>query len=245
MVSTTVFRTLCCFAALVGIARAETVDLSAEFPVSGSIANLQQTAERAGLEFQVTLRNLAYTGRVTRSVLQHDRADRATLWLGLRDVTLTVERTDIAGRTGSAACGPMKLVLGNRRELWIAFDVARVVQDGQARPALQNVRFQLPPDNWQIGAPAWFRGNGLGMTEERVVEALREGLTKDRHRVEQAVIKAAPAMLAYTARSSQHQQKVIEAVRARLTEEAKPAPSTEQPSLASTAALLSAQSGTP
>lgn len=219
----TSFVVLAALGLMAAAARGEATDLGAAFEISGTLNDMNQTVNRSGLTFQVALRQLAYGGRVTRTVLEQKDTGHVTLWMALRDVRLNVARTDIMGRIGNAACGPMGIVLGHRRDLWIAFDLEQQERDGQPRIVLKHIRFQLPPDNWSIQNPAWVQSQGLGMTQDRVVMGLREGLVNNRRRIEQELIKSAPGMLTQLAKMPD-QRHVIDAVRSKLqTPDAPPA----------------------
>ena len=155
-----------------GAARGESTDLNVDARIAGRVADMSHIANGGGHAFNVTLSGLSYDGRVTRTVLEQSRAGEVTLWLALRDVRLSIARTDIVGRPGSARCGQLDLVLGNRQELWLAVDVARDA-DRPSGLAVKDVRFDLPHDNWSIGVPASVHARGLGLTERRVVSGLR------------------------------------------------------------------------
>ncbi len=181
---------------------AETRDFGITCTVSGRLSNLDQQVHRSGYAFHVGMRQLRYQGRVEKTLVEQSGPDRFTIWLALRDLNVTIGRTDISGAPGRATCGPMKVLLGNRRDLWIAFDVRHRVEQGESQLVLEATRFQLPADNWQIGAPSRVQTSGFGMTRDQVVAGLRKGLAKNRARIAQRLIDAAPRILAHVASQS-------------------------------------------
>lgn len=184
-------------------ALAETRDFGIACNVAGRLSNLDQQVHRSGYAFHVGMRQLRYEGRVKKTLVEQTGPDRFTIWLALRDLNVTIGRTDISGAPGRATCGPMKVLLGNRRDLWIAFDVSHRVDEDESQLVLNDTRFQLPADNWQIGAPSRVQTSGFGMTRDQVVAGLRKGLAKNRARIAQRLIDAAPQILMHVASQSE------------------------------------------
>lgn len=194
----------CCLVVLsaalsVGSLRAELKQLSSEVDVSGRIADMAQTTHSSGYNFNVGLTGLKYRGRVDRTLLEKKDAGELTVWLALRDVVLTIDRTSITGRPGRATCGPLQIQLGHRRDLWVAFDFETAANDDASGLRLKNTRFAIPNDNWAIGSPAWVQTSGFGMSRSKVTNGLRSGLLNNKQRIEQRLIEIAPTILANVA----------------------------------------------
>jgi hypothetical protein len=211
-------------------APAATTPLDVAFRVTGPLGNMVHREAKAGMQFQVALRDLAYDGQVTRAVLEQSQADQLVLWLAVRNMTLTVGRIDIGGQIGQAACGPMEVVVANRREQWIGFELERLEQDGRATLSVRGARFELPNDNWHIGSPAWVRTQGAFLSQQMVVDGLRQGLAQQRLVLQQRLIQAAPMLLTHLCRSANDpagpQRKIVEAIRSRLLPETVPTEAT-------------------
>jgi poly(3-hydroxybutyrate) depolymerase len=163
--------------------------------LAGTVADAQQTTHSEGMSFNVRLRGISYRGRLTRAIIEARSSDRVTVLLTMRNVTIVVNRTYISGEGRSATCGPLKIVLGHRRDLPISFEVEPVVADRRLRLKLHSTRFRLPRDNWSVGSPEWVSASGLGMTEDRVAQGLQSGLYADPGRFEREIIAAVPRML--------------------------------------------------
>jgi hypothetical protein len=166
--------------------------LGTSFQIQGKVPDMQQQIESSGFAFQVALRDIQYSGTIRRTVIEPTAADRMTVWVAIQDAILTIHRTDIDGRRHSAQCGPLELVLGSRRDLWIAFEVERITEAGAQTLKLLRTRFRLPRDNWSVGSPSWVKTSGFGMTQGKVVSGLRGGLAKRTGSVEKQLIGAAP-----------------------------------------------------
>ena len=200
-------------------AGAETVDLQASCDFSGQLRDLNHTTQKAGMAFRVGLRGVSYSGKLTRTLLEQSVPGKVTLWLGLRNVRLSVQRTDINGPPGSAACGPMDVVLGHQQDLGLAFDIEADPQPGSSQMVVRNVRFQLPPENWAIGKPAWVRTAGFGLTQQNVVEGLQQGIAKGRDKIQDRLKESAPHVLSQVVKfttSENAESPVVQALRARL-----------------------------
>lgn len=196
---------------------AENRSLDAQFAIAGQLDGMDHQSQKAGIPFQVGFREIGYNGQVTKAVLEQKQADKATLWLSFRNLRLTINKTTVNGTVGSATCGPLQLVLGNQRDLWIAYDLVRQEENGQAKLMVQGTRFQLPNNNWAIGAPAWVRGTGL-LNQNNVTSGLREGLAQNRARIENRLRLAAPKILTALCQQSAKDPKsaerlIVDAVR--------------------------------
>jgi hypothetical protein len=175
---------------------AKTVDLKTTFEIQGKVPDMQHYIESSGFRFRVDFQDIEYSGKVHRTLVEHTSADKATVWMALQNAVLTIQRTEIDGRRHNAQCGPMQLVLGNRRELWIALDVQRNKVAGTEKLELVQTRFELPRDNWSIGSPTWVETSGFGMTKSKVISGLRKGLSKQSATVEKQMMRTAPDILA-------------------------------------------------
>ena len=177
-------------------AHAQAVNIRAAFDISGRTQDVTHFTQNSGHVFRVDMQGLHYYGQINRTLLERKDDGRMTIWLALRNLKLTISRTLVSGKPGGATCGPLQIVMGHQRDLWIALDVKQESQDGQPRLVLQNTRFGLPRDNWYVGRPSSVRTRGFGVSRKKVVAGLQTGLTSNRKQVEKQVIALAPSMLA-------------------------------------------------
>jgi dienelactone hydrolase len=163
--------------------------------LAGTLPDVQQNTSAEGMAITVQLRGLSYRGRVTRAVIEPRAENRIAITLAMRDVNIVINRTNISGEI-SASAGPIRIVLGHRADLPIAFDVEPVIEERRLRLKLHGTRFRLPRDNWTVGYPQWVNASGgMFVTDERVGSGLRNGLYNDPGRIEREVIAAVPRML--------------------------------------------------
>jgi hypothetical protein len=198
---------------------AETVDLNTNCEFTGNVPDMTQTTQKLGVMLRVGMKGVSYSGKLTRTLLEQNQPGKVTLWFGLRNVKLTVNRTDIVGGPGSAACGPMDVVLGNQKDLWLAFDIEADKKAESTQMVVKSVRFQLPPDNWAIGQPAWVRTQGIGFTQQNVVDGLRQGIAKDREKLQQKLMQDAPQILSQVVKQTtpkDAESPLVQAIRTRL-----------------------------
>jgi hypothetical protein len=167
--------------------------------VSGRIADMMQMTTASGYQFRVGLSGLSYRGRVDRALLEQKDPGKLTIWLALRDIVITINSTSISGRPGRATCGPIKIRLGHRRDLWIAYDFKQANEGKEPSLKLIKTRFSLPAENWSVGSPAWVKVSGFGMSRSKVVTGLRSGLIENKKQIEKRMIDVSPTMLSKVA----------------------------------------------
>jgi hypothetical protein len=198
---------------------ADTIDLNTKCEFSGQVADMFQTTQQSGVALRVGMSGVSYSGTLTRTVLEQSQPGKVTLWFGLRNVRLTVSRTDIVGGPGSAACGPIDVVLGNQKDLWLAFDIEADTKSNSSQMVVREVRFQLPSDNWSIGKPAWVRTTGIGFTQQNVVDGLRQGIANDRATLQEKLMRDAPRILSQVVKQTtpkNAESPMVRAIRSRL-----------------------------
>lgn len=187
---------ICLNGAWGAIAHGATTEIKDPVTIKGQVSDIRQTTSASGYSFQVDFRNISYDGKVERMLIEEKDDGKVTIWLSLRNTVLTVQQTDISGGRRSATCGPIRMVLGKKNELWLAMDVERKVEDGQHKHVLIRTRFGLPQNNLSVGTPSWVRTSGLGMTESRVVNGLTSGIAESTKNIEAKLIQEAPKIFA-------------------------------------------------
>ena len=173
-------------------------DLKTTAKVKGEVAPIRWQTSASGRNFDVQLAGINYRGRIEKTLVEQKRLrrDRATVWLALRNVTLSITQTSITGRRQSATCGRIDIRLAEQRELWMAIDVRKSGGQGGQELSIESTRFKLGPGTWSVGSPAWVRVSGLGMTESRVTSSIRGGLQESADTIETKLKDEAPALLA-------------------------------------------------
>lgn len=163
--------------------------------LSGGIGNIYDTTQASGYTFNVTFSGISYGGRLHRADLTTTDQGRLRLQLGMQDLQLRIGGASVRGSGKSATTGPISIVIGHRRPVWLSMQVDPYVDRGRLRLRLRSVGFQIPNDNWSVSPPAGVRTSGLGMTESRVSSGLVSGLYGKKGRIENEVRAVAPAIL--------------------------------------------------
>ncbi len=163
--------------------------------LSGTIGDMYETTVASGRTFGVTFSEIRYSGQLQRAVLQTTADGHLSLQLGLRNLRLQIGRTYVRGKGRSATTGPMSIVIGNRRPVWLSIQADPYVEKGKVRLKLRSVKFQIPNDNWTVSAPTSVSARGLGMTRSRVRSGLVSGVYGSKARIESEVRGVVPAML--------------------------------------------------
>ena len=197
----------------------ETVDLNTRCEFAGQVADMNHTTQKLGMMFRVGMRGVRYSGELRRTLLEQSQPGKVTLWLSLRNVKFSVNQTSIAGGPGSAACGPMDLVLGQKKDLWLAFDIEADAKADSGQMVVKSVRCRIAPDNLAIGNPAWVQVQGLGYTQQKVVDGIRQGIAQDLAKLEQRLTNDAPGLLAQVVQQTtpkNAESPLVQAIRSRL-----------------------------
>ena len=171
--------------------------------LSGRIEDMTDTTVSEGRTFNVYFSRISYEATLSRASVQTSQSriatasqrNRVTIQLGLRNVTLTIGRTDVIGKHRSAVAGPIHVVLGHRRPVWLNLHVVPYVQARKLRLKLVGQSFDIPDDNWYVTGPAGVSTKGLGMTAEKVSRGLVNGLYANKARIEQKLLDVVPSLV--------------------------------------------------
>jgi poly(3-hydroxybutyrate) depolymerase len=171
--------------------------------LSGRIEDMTDTTVSEGRTFDVYFSRISYKAKLSRAYVQASQSqvseasqrNRVTIQLGLSNATLTIGRTDVVGRHRSAVAGPIDVVLGQRRPVWLNLHVVPYVQARKLRLKLVGQSFNIPDDNWYVTGPAGVSTKGLGMTSEKVASGLVNGLYESKDRIEQGLLDVVPSLV--------------------------------------------------
>ncbi|MES2792618.1 MAG: alpha/beta hydrolase-fold protein [Planctomycetota bacterium] len=164
--------------------------------LNGGIADIGQSFQAEGRSFDVWFQGISYSGQLYRAAVKAYAKDRLNFQLGLSNLQLTINSTSVQGAGKSAFTGPISIVIGHNRPVWLSFDVRPVILEGRIRLQLLETRFDIPSDNWYVTNPAGISTRGLGMTAERVSTGLIEGLYGSKYRIEAEVKGVVPNLVA-------------------------------------------------
>jgi poly(3-hydroxybutyrate) depolymerase len=163
--------------------------------LSGRIGDIYETTVTSGRTFGVTFSAIRYSGKLHRAYLKTTADGHLSLQLGLQNLRLQIGATYVRGSGRSATTGPMSIVIGHRRPVWLSIEADPYVEKGKVRLRLRKVKFQIPNDNWSVSAPTSVRARGLGMTRSRVRNGIVSGVYGSKSRIESEVRAVVPAIL--------------------------------------------------
>jgi hypothetical protein len=162
----------------------------------GRLADISDATEAQGYTFSVYMSGLSYHAQVARANIKAYRKDRVNIQLGLTNVVVTIGGTSLNGERHSAQAGPINIVMGHVRPIWLSFDVTPEIVDRKLHFRHVGTSFSIPNDNWYVTAPAGVSTHGFGMTEAKVSNGLVSGLYGKKHTMEQQVAGVVPRLIA-------------------------------------------------
>ena len=163
--------------------------------LSGQIRDIAETTQVEGRTFNLQLMNISYAGSLSQVRIEAVGRGRLRIQFGLRNVRLNIAKTYVTGRKRWAVAGPIRIVIGHRKPVWLTIDVQPVVVNRQLKLRLRNQSFQIAEDNWSITTPAIKEVHGWGMTKTAVAKSLVKGLREHKTRIEQEVAAIVPSIV--------------------------------------------------
>jgi len=164
--------------------------------LTGRLGDISDATESDGYSFSVYMSGLSYRGQLARANVKAYRKDRLNIQLGLSNVVVTIGGTSLSGQRHSAQAGPINVVIGHQRPVWLSFDVTPYVADRKLHFRHVGTSFSIPSDNFYVTAPAGVSTQGFGMTEGKVSNGLVSGLYGRRGTMEQKVASVVPGLIA-------------------------------------------------
>jgi poly(3-hydroxybutyrate) depolymerase len=162
----------------------------------GRLSDISDSTEAQGYTFSIYMYGLSYQAQVVRAAVKAYRKDRVNIQLGLSNVMVTIGGTSLEGHRHSAQAGPINIVMGHVRPIWLSFDVTPEVVNRKLHFRHVGTWFSIPNDNWYVTAPAGVSTHGFGMTQSKVSNGLVSGLYSRKHTMEQQVAGVVPQLVA-------------------------------------------------
>lgn len=164
--------------------------------LTGRLGDISDSTEAEGRMFSIYMYGLTYRAQLARAAIKAYRKDRLNIQLGLSNVQVVIGGTSLNGERHSAQAGPISVVIGHQRPVWLSFDVTPVVIDRKLRFKHVGTAFHIPDGNWYVTSPAGVSTQGFGMTEEKVSSGLVSGLYGRKATIEQKVGSVVPSLVA-------------------------------------------------
>lgn len=164
--------------------------------LSGYLNDIADSTEAEGYQFSVYMSGITYYAQLVRANVKAYQKDRLNVQLGLSNVQVTIGGTSVTGDSHSANAGPISVVIGHQRPVWLSFDVTPVVVDRRLRLKLVATSFNIPSDNWYVSGPAGVSVRGFGLTRDKVSSGLVNGIYGKKYTIEREVAAVVPKLIA-------------------------------------------------
>jgi len=163
--------------------------------LKGRINDIVEFTNVEGYGFRVQFSGISYNSQLDQVRVKAITKDRLNLQVGLSNAVLNIGGTWVTGEDHSASAGPIQVVIGHRRPVWLDIDVKPYVENRRIRLNPIASRFDIPNDNWYVTSPAGVSVSGFGMSRQKVSSGLVSGLYGQKQRIQQEVQSTIPKMI--------------------------------------------------
>ena len=165
-------------------------------PMSRSLPGVHRQSKIGFVPLDLSLSGLHFQGHVERAQLVTQPPDRLMVRLGLRNVTMTVSRTQMNTKVlVSASAGPMHVVIGHREPVWLTAVIRPRVENRQLKFDVVGTDFRIPDNNWYVTEPSDVHVRGLPMLNGRVSDGMVNSVYNRKGEIEQQVIGSIAGMV--------------------------------------------------
>ena len=158
----------------------------------------QHSGHAAGMSFQMNLSGMNYRGQLERITIDCREDGWAILHLGLRNMMLEVQQSQLSGRLVSATAGPMYVTIAERRPVWLSIPLKPYVESGRIRFDVGAPQFSIPADDFHVSTPS-VKAHGLPIirheVSNRFQEQLVSGAYEKKPEIERLVIGSVPKLI--------------------------------------------------
>ena len=164
-------------------------------PMSRSMPSVQRSAKIGFVPFDLSLSGLHFQGHVERSQLLVQPPDRLLVRLGLRNVTMTISKTQMEGKMLlKASAGPMHVVIGHRAPVWLSASIRPRVENRRLKLDVVETDFQIPSDNWYVTEPSNVHVRGMPFLNGKMSDEMVNGVYSRKGEIERQVISSVKEM---------------------------------------------------
>ncbi|MCA8997280.1 MAG: hypothetical protein KDA80_09840, partial [Planctomycetaceae bacterium] len=164
-------------------------------PLQGSSSPRQQSRRSLIGQFDVSVAGARYTGRVDQVQVTAEPSQVLRVQIGLRNVVMTIARTQIESPLVKANAGPVRIVVGHRAPVWITMNIAPSVHQERVRLRVVGTSFQIPSNNWSVQRPTYVNVRGLPFMKRRISDSIVEGIYQRKPEIEREVRQNIPQIV--------------------------------------------------
>jgi poly(3-hydroxybutyrate) depolymerase len=169
-----------------------------EQALSGVKPNIHETSRSFLKHFEIDLSGMNYHGQVEQIRLATDGEGWINLEIGLRNMTFEIGQTRVSGRLTSATAGPMQIIVGQSKPVWLSIRVRPHTENRRLRLELDYTDFRIPDESFDVTRPQAV-GSGLPFVRDRVASGVaRDMVSKARDRkseIESQIAAMVPALV--------------------------------------------------
>ncbi len=166
--------------------------------LSGAVGGSQHAAHAGLMTLQMNLSGMSYHGQLERVTIDCRNDGWMVLHLGLRNMTLEVQQSQLSGTFVSATAGPMYVTIGQKRPVWLSVPLKPYVESGHLRFESTTPEFAIPADDFHVSTPS-VEAHGLPIIKRgvssRFQEQLVSGAYERKPEIERMVIASAPKIV--------------------------------------------------
>jgi acetyl esterase/lipase len=166
--------------------------------LAGSMAGTEQSGRAGVMSFHISVAGMSYSGQLERVTIDCREDGWAMLHLGLRNLTIEIAQTQLNARFVSATAGPMYVMIGRQRPVWLNVPLKPYVDAGHLRFAVGTSDFSIPADDFQVTTP-YVEAHGLPLIRREVSSRFREklvdGAYERKPEIERIVTRSVPKLI--------------------------------------------------
>jgi poly(3-hydroxybutyrate) depolymerase len=166
--------------------------------LSGAVGGNQHAAHSGFMTLQMNVSGMSYHGQLDRVTIDCRNDGWMILHLGLRNMTLEVQQSQLNGTFVSATAGPMYVMIGQKRPVWLSVPLKPYVESGRLRFETNTPEFSIPADDFHVTTPS-VEAHGLPIIKRgvssRFQEQLVSGAYERKPEIERMVIASAPKLV--------------------------------------------------
>ncbi|MCH8042499.1 MAG: hypothetical protein IID44_02160 [Planctomycetes bacterium] len=173
----------------------------------GRLDDYSDETTAQGRTYRVEFTHITYDGQLSAARIEALGKDRLNVRLGLENAIITIGKTFVSSEHRSATAGPIRIVLGHRRPVWLDIDLTPFVEHHKLRLKITDAKFNIPDDNWYVTSPASVSTHRLGLmgglrstrglrvVRNKVSSGLVSGIYGSKSKIESQVLTVVPALI--------------------------------------------------
>jgi poly(3-hydroxybutyrate) depolymerase len=173
-------------------------DLVPAEALSAAGANIYDTRPGIFSRFHIALSGISYRGGLERVIVTAKDGGWITIAVGMRNVVAEICSTEIHNRMIAASAGPMDIVIGEQRPVWLTFDVRPSIVERQVKFEVGARHFEIPNDDFYVTTPQ-VAARGVPFIRSRISNTVSSQLVNGAYGrksdIEGRVLEAVPGMV--------------------------------------------------